>query len=302
MNKKADKTLTQFLVVLVITVAAGLLLLILISKLSDTAIGISDYSVCKESNLANAKLKLKITNQVILDRQGNKCTTEYVKAPKGKEIPFITNKMASCWDMYLEGKEELFETKDNTYCAFCSVIDFEANSQPISGLTNYLATKEAPQKGMTYYQYLTGTKVTKDFQYKVENSDLAKLHVIDTSVPQSVIFIMGKNANPGSWTGESAILNSVVGGTLGATIGGLVAIAGAGICTASVACLVGSFMVISGTGVKGATIGSGIGFLIGSNHAPDRDTKILLWPYTKESLEKLKCTRLEGQDGLEIKK
>ena len=54
---------------------------------------LEDYTICKNSNLENAKLKLNMptTNEVIQGHSGNKCKTEYVNVPKNKELEFTAN-------------------------------------------------------------------------------------------------------------------------------------------------------------------------------------------------------------------
>src|SRR3989338_1797865 len=294
-SKRADSLGFQFVIVLAITIVATLIYLIWLKDFRAFGENLEDYTICKNSNIENAKLKLKVSNQVIQERIGNKCRTEYLNVPKGKELGTIAKKMAGCWDMYLEGHEELFETKDNNYCAICSVMTFEDKKQ-LKGLTNYLIENDAPLTGKTYYQYLTRTVVTKDVFKEIESTHLNDLHTIDTKSPQSVIFIMGKNANPGSLIGTSSASSLVWGGVAGALEGSVSVIVGYGLCAAT------SWVCLGISAIVGAGVGGVGGYLIGSNYGPDLDTKILLWPYTREDLSKLKCTVLEGKDTLEVQK
>lgn len=292
-NKKADSTGMKFVIALIITVAFALIYLLWLKDFRIFGENLEDYTICKNSNIENAKLKLKIDNQVIQERKGNKCKTEYVKVPKDEELEFVAKKMALCWDMYLEGKEELFETEDNNYCAICSVLTFE-DKILVTGLTNYLIEYDAPGKGKKYYYYLTRTVVNKEIFSEIENSHLNDLHIIDTSKPLSVLFVMGKNVNPGSWTGKSSVVTGVYA-SAGGAVAGLSLLAGFGLCSTGIGCTIGAFLIGSVTGAGG--------YLIGSTYNPDLpDTKILLWPYTKEDLSQLKCTMLEGKDRLDIKK
>src|SRR3989338_825331 len=294
-KKKAEKMAFQFLVVFMITLVAGTLFILYIKGIEKASSGITDFSICKDSNFANAKLKIK--NSLINEGLGNKCTTEYVTAPKGKEIPFIANKMAGCWEMYLEGKEDLFETSDNTYCAFCSVITVK-DKKTLHGLTDYLLKESYPPKRMKYYDYLTRTSVTNDEMRSYENSDIKKLDALETSSPLAVIFVMGKNAYPGSPIEMSKTTFYGGGGTL-AFLGGMSIAGGIAACATFIGCPAGLAFIKIGLVTAGAGLGvTGTGYLIGSNYNPDRETKVLLLPYTKESLNSLKCTRLEGQDRL----
>ena len=312
-NKKSEMGF-ELIVTLAVVIGFAIIYFVWLKDYRIFGEKLTDYEICKFSNLENAKLKLKIINQVAAERKGaigNKCKTEYANVPKGKELDTIAKKMAGCWDQYLEGKEDLFETEDNNYCAFCSVLTFEDKKQ-LTGLTNYLMEKEAPEKGgKKYYEYLRGTSVTNDVFKQVEASHLNELHVIDTSKPQAVIFIMGKTVNPGSLTGTSSVESGVIGGGIGAAaggiaVGGLLVKTGVGLCLGGIvtgfsSCFAGAFLVTIGGGV-GIVAGGTTGYLIGSNYDPNLDTKILLWPYTNEDLSKLKCTKLEGKDRLDIKK
>ncbi|MBI4453238.1 hypothetical protein HY636_01200, partial [Candidatus Woesearchaeota archaeon] len=261
-----------------------------------------DYEICRFSNFENAKQRLKLYNQNLIGttakKYSNKCKTEYLVVPKGKELEIIAKKMAGCWDQYLEGKEELFETETDNYCAFCSVLTFEDKKQ-LTGLTNYLLDKEAEdvisieQSKKKYYQYLRRTVVTNDVFRDAENSHLNDLHIIDTSKPLAVVFTMGKIVNPGSPIGKSTVVTTPTAAAAGA-IGSLPIIAGFGLCSTVIGCSAGAFLIGIGAGTGG--------YMIGSNYNPNRDTKILLWPYTNEALNQLKCTKLEGKDRLDIKK
>ncbi len=316
MNRKADELGFQTIVVILIILIGFILAFKWIPTFKEVYKNNMDYELCKDSNLANAKLKLTVpgTNQILTEREGNKCKTEYVKAPEDGEIPFIAKKMVNCWDMYLEGKADLFETADNNYCAFCSVIDFENKDARLEGLPSYLLKNEVKGTGKTYYEYLTSITVKKDTLAQYENSPLSKLK-IDTSNPAAVVFVSAKNANPGSLTGQSSAVEGGVSAGVGAGVGTVIGaiagysiVTGLGLCTTVVLCLFGGGLVAfgtiltTGTVIGGAGGATAYGMAVGANYAPDRDSKILLIPYEKNTLEKLKCTRLEGQDYLEIKK
>ncbi len=295
----------QTIIVLTITLVSVLLFLLFIKNFRESATGTSDYTICKESNLGNAKLKIKIGNMPFSERSGNNCKTEYVKAPKGQELTFIAQKMANCWDMYLEGKEELFETKDGNYCAVCSVIDFEDKQKPVTGLPYYLLSTKLPSKDTTYYEYLSATTVKNDIRTTLQNTELNQKHLIDTTIPVAVMFTTAKDVYPGSLTGESSVYTGVIGSSAGVitgTLAGTLLVAGIGLCGTIVGCVKGIFLIGLSTGVIGGLGGGSLGMAIGSNNNPDLDTKLLLIPYTKEDLSKLQCTRLEGRDYLEIKK
>ncbi len=293
-DKKSDLGF-KFLVVLIITIAGAIIYIMWLKDFRIFGENLEDYTICKNSNVENAKLKLKITNQVLTERQGNKCKTDYINVPKGKELEVTAKKMANCWDMYLEGKEELFDTVTNNYCAICSVLTFDQKTQ-VNGLTNYLIEQRALGKSKSYHEYLTNTFVTNDIHQEIKNSNLDSLYKIDTTKPLAVIFTSAKTVNPGSLTGYSSIASGTVGSAIG-IIGGFVVLGGTAICSVTTfgICPAGILIIGSITGGK-------IGYMMGSSFNPNLDTKILLWTYTREDLSQLKCTMLEGKDRLDIKK
>lgn len=296
-NKKSDYLSMTFILILIITILFGVIYFVWLKNFKVFAGNLGDYAICRQSNIENANLKLKINNDVISERHGNKCRTEYVKVPKGEEFSTIAKKMAGCWDMYLEGKMDLFDTDSNNWCAFCSVLSFEDKKQ-LNGLTDYLAKNKVPnQGGKTYFQYLTRTVVTDDVLAVLRNSQIDDENIMkmDTSKPLAVIFTTNKNAYPGSLTGFSSVRNAAIGTVAGAVgFAGAKIIVGAGLCTGFITCSAGALLIAGGIGT--------LAYMIGSNYGTDRDTKILLWPYTNEDLSKLKCTVLEGKDRLDIKK
>ena len=293
-NKKAMSEALQFVVIFIVIIAAAIVYFVWLKDFRIHAENLEDYTICRNSNLENAKLRLKIDNQVLQERIGNKCRTEYVTVPKRKELDIITKKMARCWDMYLEGKEELFETQDNNYCAICSVLEFE-DEKELTGLTDYLIEHEAPGKNKKYMEYFNNIVVTNDVLEETKNSELNILHTIDTSKQQAIIFTTYKDPYPRSWTGYSSSASAVGGATAGPILTTLAVVTGYGLCSTGIGCLVGAFLI-------GAGGGGAVGYAIGSGYSPDRNTKLLLWPYTESELKKLNCTMFEGKDRLDIKK
>jgi len=297
MGKKGEVTLgLNVIVVLIVAIVFVLIFLFWVKGIDK---GLGDYTICKASNIENANKKLKIgvpfiANQVITESVGNKCQTEYLDVPKNQEKFLIANKLAACWDQYLEGRERLFETEDNNYCAICSVLEFE-DKKKITDLTSYLIKKEVPKKaGLNYYDYLNRVVITKNQLEIIENEELhERLGSVDTGTRQAILYVESKDVNPGSLTGESSIVLASKGSAIGA-VAGLVTLVGFGLCSTLVGCSVGIFFVAAGAGTHG--------YLMGSDDDPDIDSRILLWPY--EDLVEINsgCTILEGQDQLDIKK
>jgi hypothetical protein len=292
--KKAESIALRVIVVLVIAIAFALIYFTWLKDYRTSGENLSDYQICKISNFENAKLKLKIGNYAIQERSGNKCKTEYLEVPKNQELNLIARNLARCWDQYLEGKETLFDTEDNNYCAICSVLTFE-DKKELNGLTSYMMKEKVPwQRQNTYYQYLNRIVVKKENLETVENAELlGSIRAINTDVPWAVMFVEGKDINPGSLTGASSIEQATVGTAVGAVAGGVVLV-GAGLCATVVGCTIGAVFIGVGAGV--------LGFFTGSGYKPDVDSRALLWRYTQDDLAKLKCTILEGQEKLDIRK
>ena|SRR3989338_5980535 len=296
--KKADTMAFQVIIVLVILIVFALIYFFWLRDYRTSGENLSDYQICKSSNFEDSKLKLKAGNVAIQERSGNKCKTEYLTVPKDQELNFIARKLAQCWDMYLEGKGELFDTKDNNYCAICSVLTFEEDTE-LRGLTSYLMEEKVPWEwGKTYYEYLTRIIVTNEQVNTVKNEELAgRLGSIDTGTPQAVLFVEGKDINPESLTGQSSIVTGSIGGAVGAGLAGVIYIAGVGLCFTGIACPAGLFLVMAGGAIAGGTTG----YLIGSDYDPDTDSRVLLWRYTNNELSQLQCTQLEGRERLDIR-
>jgi len=296
MNDKKAVTLgLKVIVVLIIAIAFVLIFFFWLKDVKKYGEDLGDYTICKNSNLENAKLKLKIDNQVLDERIGNRCKTEYLTVPKDTELHLISKKLAGCWDQYLEGKEELFASEDNTYCAICSVLKFEDKDKELD-LLPYLMDNNVPNKrGLSYYTYLTRQVVTDETRKQLENKELKlKLSSIDPEKEWAVIFIEGKNVNPDSKIGEiSSMEAGAKGGVFGAIVG-TVLLVGVGLCSTVIGCTVGAVFIAAGA--------AGTGYLLGSDSNPDLDSRVLLWPFQpadedkgiKASLGALKCDRLEG--------
>jgi hypothetical protein len=239
----------------------------------------------------------------VIAEQGIKhCRTERVKISKGKEYETIAKKMALCWSQYLEGKEELFETKDANYCAFCSVLEFEDKNQKLNSLLKYLNENVEKSSGKKFIDYLSEIEVTGDKKSKLDNLELQNNVFIDTSKKQALMFVMYKDAYP-SGIGQPMGLTVSTGAVAGALTGvslGIYYLGAAALCVNPLA-FVGCF-VSAGLIALGAGTGATTGYLIGSDTSSNWRAKILMTEYDKQKLEQLKCTQLEGVDYLKIQK
>jgi hypothetical protein len=229
--------------------------------------------------------------------QSLKCYTDYITV-KSKDDETVKRRiadaMALCWDQYGQGKGELFDTRDNNYCAICSQLTFK-NKKTVSGLTEFLM-KEKPTvvSSESYFEYLTSVEANDDSFRTYENSELKKKgeDVINLENPLAVIFMMDKDAYP---DGKLLKTGKLEGAAIGAG-GGLAAsfIIGLLLCTTGVGCfagigVIGSAAVIALAGAGG----SKLGYAAGSDHAAEWDARIVLWDYNK--LDQLSCTKLEGK-------
>jgi len=292
----------QVVIVLIVAIVFAFIFFFWLKDFRTTGENLSDYQICKNSNFENAKLKLKVDNLVLDERSGNRCKTEYLTVPKDQEVNFIARSLASCWDQYLEGKETLFDTEDNTYCSICSVLIFEEQKE-ITGLTSYLMKERVPWKiDQSYSEYLSKVSVKSENLESVKNAELdGELSSINTEYPWAVMFVEGKDVNPGSFLGISSIEGAGFFGALGAiawgTVGFVAVVGGAISCpfTFGAGCALTVATIAAAGGV--AAFG-GVGYLVGSDLNPDLDSRVLLWRYTNDDLREVGCTMLEGAERL----
>ena len=294
----------QVIIILIVLIGFAIIYFFWLKDVRTTGDNLADYTICKNSNLENAKLKLKIKNQVIDERVGNRCKTEYLKVPKDQELNFMAKKLASCWDQYLEGKELLFETRDNTYCVVCSVLYFDDKDKEISDFSSYLFENQVPfKRELSYMEYLNRVIITDKDIDSVKNAELSgELEPIVTNTDYAVLFVQGEDVYPRSVIPESSIHTGLWGTIAGAAVLGVVAVAaviGGVSCpfTGGLGCLLMAAAIGTGTG---AVAGGTFGYMLGSSSDPDADTRVFLWPYNE--LHDFDCTRLEGQDQLLVKK
>ena len=289
----------QVIIILIVLIGFTIIYFFWLKDVRTTGDNLADYTICKNSNLENAKLKLKIKNQVIDERVGNRCKTEYLKVPKDQELNFMAKKLASCWDQYLEGKELLFETRDNTYCVVCSVLYFDDKDKEISDFSSYLFENQVPfKRELSYMEYLNRVIITDKDIDSVKNAELSgDLKPIATNTDYAVLFVQGENVYPRSVIAASSVQTSMWGTIIGGTIGFVLVAVGAVTCPFTGIAAGGTCWLIA-VGV-GVAAGGGVGYYLGSSSDPDVDTLVYLWPYNE--LHDFDCTRLEGQDQLLVK-
>ena len=302
MKAKGAAQAISIIIIAALTVIGLVLLFPLFGKTKTVSEDITDYQICKDGNIGVVKTRVTLFDWVIAEQGVKHCRTERVKVSSGKEYETIAKKMALCWDEYLQGKEPVFVTEDNNYCAFCSVLEFEDKNKKLNELSKYLSDTKMPGSENKYMQYLSEIEATGDKRTQLDNLELQNNVFIDTSKKLAVMFVMYKDAYP-SGIGQPRGLTVSAGATAGALTGvglGLYYLGAAALCVnplAPVTCIASVGLIALGTGAGATT-----GYLIGSDRSEDWRARILVTEYNKQKLEQLKCTQLEGLDYLRIQK
>jgi hypothetical protein len=236
--------------------------------------------ICKTSVEMNAKGHLA---GLSLDTEFN-CPTQYIsidKKNKEEVMKELAMKMYDCWDMWGEGKSELFPQKEGqsiTYCKICHHIVFK-EKQKIAPqeFYNYLNKHTIPKdnllpKQRTFSEYFSNS-VPKE---ELGNEDLSKYY-IDTSAPYVTMFTYSK---VGYWSK----VTTGAAGTLGGMIAGAVLTYFTG----------GGFLILVAIGGAG---GGWLGYSAGSDIPSDWQASIHLLPYEVSQLQELNCTYLPVSQG-----
>ena len=298
MRKKGAAQAISIIIVAALAVIGLVLLFPLFGKTKTVSEDITDYQICKNGNIGVVKTRVKLFDWVIAEQGVKHCRTERVKVSSGKEYETIAKKMALCWDEYLQGKEPVFITEDNNYCAFCSVLEFDDKSKKLNELSKYLSDTKMPGSENKYMQYLSEIEATGDKKTQLDNLELQNNLFVDASKSLAVMFVMYKDAYPKSVINQPQTLTAfggtAVGTVAGVTVMGLSYIAGLGLCSTLVGCSAGAFLIAGASGMSG--------YIIGSDRSEDWRARILVTEYDKQKLEQLKCTQLEGLDYLRIQK
>ena len=286
----------QAAVVIVLTLLAILVIFLYYKHISSSTNKLIEKEQCKNSVRAAAAVKT-IPGQGMVDSFGNpvklNCETHYIKVDKGREFEIIAEEMATCYDEFLEGKQEIFDTKDGNYCVVCSVMDFK-QKKVFYGFTDYLMTHKVPWKNQSYFEYLSRRSVTGG----AESVDIpGELDRIDTHNRLAVVFFMSKDAFPDGLVESDKLTTTTVGsagGLVSGLVGGTLVLIGTGSCASIVGCAWGGALIGIGVGIAGGATG----YMIGASDSATWDSGVLLVDY-KNFLEdkRLNCTYLEGKPG-----
>ena len=253
--------------------------------------------VCKRS-VDLASIKLVSNLGMLQDTYGNKvqldCSTEYVdysdiEDPEdAKKI--IADKMVDCWDLYGEGKKDIFDTKQGNYCIVCSRLTFEDELE-IKDFTEYLKTKPAPYKGgYDYWTYFHDFEVIDYELVEVDNTLLGIEETMYIDYPLAVMYVMEKKMNV-----KKAVTSTTLGSVRGA--GATAAVAGVAtlaiLCSNPFTCLPSAALYVGAIGAGAGAIGGGIaGYSIGFGKNLESDAKVMLWNY--DNIKDLNCTYMEA--------
>jgi hypothetical protein len=155
--------------------------------------------ICRESVKNNAALKfggLDFSEDIACPAQRIEIEEDLSKDAGQKTAKkTIAEAMRDCWEIYGEGKLNLF-SGEGTFCSVCSLISFaEPKTTELRGFTDYYYSEKiigGTGKGLVYSQYTGG--VYKGEMFKDQNSiavDTEK-DVLDTSQIYAVIFYYPK--------------------------------------------------------------------------------------------------------------
>jgi hypothetical protein len=280
MQKKAVST-----VFLVIVLALIILLLFLAFEANLFKIfGAAEIKgTCKTDVYANS-LRLKGT----AFSEKIRCPTEEIKIATTEQNEVnarVAKALYDCWDQFGQGKLELFQDSDGTYCAVCSIIDFEKKGMKIGHLTDYLLTENAPGRQESYMDYLAGyaTPALKEYYDNpgiFNQMDTRLSEELDTGQLYSVIFVYAK--------GVDAITE------LKASLGEGTAVVGAGVAGAGI---VTTGLIVLGVSPIGWIPAGvvGLGAIVAGTvtYFSPRDIEyasfVFLQPHAPETFKKLNC-------------
>ncbi len=264
-----------------------ILLIIFITKSSNTAGYLAKKEECKKSFLMHA------TTAAVGIPIDLKCQTNYFilnydpGTETGKEM--IKRELADLWldacDVFENGKYELFK-QEGTYCAVYAVVNFEKEGK-VPGMYEYLLKTNAPGTNEKYVErcavYKTDTdNLLKEFEARKKTlpPDKQVADEIDTSKDYAIIFVYTKEKD---WFSN---MKDYFGGGWSSTakLG-----AGGAVLTYATAAL-----IIGSGGTVALAIGAAGGLFAAyevatSGEKPQWISSFLIKEYDKKTLEDLGC-------------
>jgi hypothetical protein len=225
---------------------------VIITKIVEVANEANQKETCKKSVLMYSKTV--IGGKPLSD--SIKCPTKYITIKSNSDDEAkrtIANEMYDCWDNFGQGKLELFDTKNENFCAVCSVIGFSGVKGDIDGFSEFLANEKIPTRDETYLEFLIGESQDN---LKEQTAYADSEFKINTEAEYAVMFTYSKKSR------MSTIAKSAIGIVTGAVLaaGGVFLIAtGVGIPA--------GIVVIANAAVIGGTIGGFTGSQSGSKQS-----------------------------------
>lgn len=257
----------------------------------------SEKEICKQEIRAEAMTNVRGADWASFFKRGGErgiqCHTFYedIETDDEDEINAkIARYMYDAWDMFHEGRLELFDATltDRTFCVLTHHIEFKGDAKnlgEVDGFVEYLATTKIPsptKEEMSYLEYLHCFNT----QYDLESLDeFPEEDVnIDTDNDYGVMFVYTK-------AGELDTVLSVGTGAVAGALGGK---------KAGAARAVGlSARFIPGAGwaltIGGAITGGIAGFEAAGRPSADWSSCVVLFPYTEESINEFGCDYLPAE-------
>ncbi|MBD3163801.1 hypothetical protein GF323_01250 [Candidatus Woesearchaeota archaeon] len=249
--------------------------------------GITQKQICESSVSNHAAMHI---GDISVDSP-LKCSTQYVTVESGEKqevMHELAMRMYDCWDMFGQGKLNLFPQKESTtinYCVICHHIQFKEKLQiSAEEFIEYLKTHEIPTGKKTFQQYLSNTiktRQTKDVILEKGETDLSKID-IDTSIPYATMFTYNKE---GYWHKISTTLIGIGAGIPIGIIGIILVPVSSGA------------SLIAASAIIGGTSGAIIGYNVGSPIASGWNASVQLLPYELSQLNTLQCDYLPVTQG-----
>lgn len=164
MKRKGQSEAMTIIVVAIMVIFFVILAIILLGKVKEKSIEQDWKSSCKISVRANAAKQGILnfrTEEVICPTREEPVVIDWdVETDEGREkaLREIADKMENCWDVYGQGKLDLFNKEKGRFCGICHIFSFEgkAKNKEIEGFYEFLINENVPGKDVTYFQYLQG--------------------------------------------------------------------------------------------------------------------------------------------------
>lgn len=193
----------------VYVILAAVVLLILVTLIPNIANQINTTTRQTSCRASVESLERLHINGVQVSPDEVSCPTEEITIRSDDSQTMkkeIADAMVGCWSDFKEGRPTIF-SESRTYCALCSVIDFQDKDRSLGHFTEFLATQPLPSnRSKTYMDYLMRYENPRareiiDDPSIFDSADTALDDRIDTSKRYAVVFVYAK--------GKTAIENVI---------------------------------------------------------------------------------------------